>query len=160
MVKKSINQNDWPLICLFPYIINYYNNMKKILISIVFITVFVFGAIAQQRKPEWATIKTSNLRCWTCKQRLEDYMAREISQTESGIIKMQINMLSGTTRVQYWPDRVNLNYIQTAFANAGFDADDIKAEADAYKRLPPACKRVEDGGGPKKGKPCHLQPEE
>lgn len=114
---------------------------------------------AQQRKPEWATIKTPNLRCWTCKVRLEEYMAREIAQTESGIIKMQINMLSGTTRVQYWPDRVNLNYIQTAFANAGFDADEIKAEPDSYKRLPLQCKRVEDGGGPQKGKPCHLQPE-
>lgn len=134
--------------------------MKKIITIIIVIIVLGFKSFAQQRKPEWATLKTPNLRCWTCKQRLEDYMAREIGQTESGIIKMQINMLSGTTRVQYWPDRVNLNYIQTAFANAGFDADEIKAEPDSYKRLPPACKRVEDGGGPKKGKPCHLQPEE
>lgn len=134
--------------------------MKKIITIIIVIIVLGFKSFAQQRKPEWATIKTPNLRCWTCKRRLEDYMAREIGQTESGIIKMQINMLSGTTRVQYWPDRVNLNYIQTAFANAGFDADEIKAEPDSYKRLPPACKGVEDGGGPKKGKPCHLQPEE
>ena len=85
-------------------------------------------------------------------------MKKEMSQTDAGIIKMQINLLSGTTRIQYWPDRVDLNYIQTAFANAGFDADDIKAEEDSYKLLPPACKRVEDGGGPKKGKPCHMQP--
>ncbi len=85
-------------------------------------------------------------------------MAREIAQTESGIMKLQINLLSGTTRVQFRPDRVSLNYIQTAFANAGFDADDIKAEEDSYKKLPPACKRIEEGGGPKKGKPCHMQP--
>ena len=132
--------------------------MKKSIVLLLFLCSFCLASYAQNRKPEWVTIKTPNLRCWTCKQRLEDYMAREIGQTESGIMKMQINLLSGTTRVQYWPDRVNVSYIQTAFANAGFDADDIKAEETTYNRLPPACKRTEDGGGAKKGKPCHLQP--
>lgn len=132
--------------------------MKKALLLAIILIGFCAATFAQNRKPEWATIKTPSLRCWECKKRLEDYMAREIAQTQSGIIKMQINLLSGTTRVQYWPDRVNLGYIQTAFANAGFDADDIKAEEDSYKRLPPACKRVEEGGGPQKGKPCHMQP--
>jgi len=132
--------------------------MKKIVLLIIIVSGICSSTFAQNRKPEWATIKTPSLKCWECKKRLEDYMAREISQTESGIIKMQINLLSGTTRVQYYPDRVNLNYIQTAFANAGFDADEIKAEPDSYKKLPPACKRVEEGGGPQKGKPCHMQP--
>ncbi len=67
-------------------------------------------------------------------------------------------MLSGTTRVQYYPDRTNPNYIKTAFNNGGFDADDMKANEESYKMLPPACKRVEEGGGPKKGKPCHMNP--
>jgi mercuric ion binding protein len=132
--------------------------MKKVIFLALLLIGLCAATFAQNRKPEWATIKTPNLRCWECKKRLEDYMAREIAQTGSGIIKTQINLLSGTTRVQYWPDRVNLNYIQTAFANAGFDADDIKAEPDSYKKLPPACKRVEEGGGPQKGKPCHMQP--
>jgi periplasmic mercuric ion binding protein len=134
------------------------SNMKKLLLSTIILIGFLANSFAQNGRPLWATIKTPNLRCWECKKRLEDYMAREIAQTESGIMKMQINLLSGTTRVQYRPDRVSLNYIQTAFANAGFDADDIKAEEDSYKKLPPACKRVEEGGGPKKGKPCHMQP--
>lgn len=132
--------------------------MKNFILSTIILIGFSVGTFAQNGKPQWATIKTPNLRCWECKKRLEDYMAREIAQTESGIMKLQINLLSGTTRVQYRPDRVNLNYIQTAFANAGFDADDIKAEPDSYKKLPSACKRAEDGGGPQKGKPCHMQP--
>ncbi len=132
--------------------------MKKLLWLVL--TAFLFSTTlsAQNRKPEWATIKTPNVRCWECKVRLESYMKKETSQTEGGIIKMQINLLSGTTRVQYWPDRVNADYIRTAFANAGFDADEIKAEDDSYKKLPPSCKRNEDGGGPKKGKPCHMPP--
>ena len=131
--------------------------MKKLLVMAIAILT-ISAASAQNRKPLWATIQTPNLRCWECKLRLENYMKREMSQTDAGIIKMQINMLSGTTRIQYWPDRVNLNYIQTAFNNAGFDADSTKATEDAYKLLPPACKRNQEGGGPKKGKPCHIEP--
>jgi len=132
--------------------------MKKIFLLSVILIGFFTGSFAQNRGTQWATIKTPNLRCWECKKRLEDYMSREIAQTESGIMKMQINLLSGTTRVQFRPERVSLNYIQTAFANAGFDADSIRATEDSYKKLPPACKRTEEGGGPKKGKPCHMQP--
>lgn len=113
---------------------------------------------AQNAKPEWATIKTPALRCWECKKGVEEYFAKEIEQTEGGIIKLQINLLSGTCRVQYWPSRVDLDYIRTVFANAGYDADEVKAEPDSYKKLKPACKRPEDGGGPQKGKPCHVQP--
>lgn len=131
--------------------------MKKCLFGVL--TVLLFTATnAQNKPPVWATIKTPNVRCWECKKRLEDYMGREIAQMQSGIIKMQINALSGTTRVQFYPDRTNLNYIKTAFNNAGFDADEMKATEDSYKMLPPSCKRNEEGGGPKKGKPCHNQP--
>ena len=131
--------------------------MKKLFVLTVAI-LSICSVKAQNKRAEWATITTPNLRCWECKKRLEDYMGREIAQTGSGIIKMQINLISGTTRVQYWQDRVNVNYIQTAFNNAGFDADTTKATPDAYKMLPPSCKRNEEGGGPKKGKPCHLEP--
>ena len=132
--------------------------MKRFLLLTIILIGFLAENFAQSSRPQWATIKTPNLRCWECKKRLEDYMAREVAQTESGIMKMQINLLSGTTRVQFRPDRVSLNYIQTAFANAGFDADEIKAAEDSYKKLPTACKRAEEGGGPQKGKPCHMQP--
>lgn len=135
--------------------------MKKILLLLI--ASFAIGTVSfgqlQPRKAEWITIKTPNVRCWECKKRLEDYMAREIQLNQSGIIKMTINMLGGTTRVQYWNDRTNRDMIKTSFNNAGFDADDTKATEDAYKILPPQCKRNEEGGGPKKGKPCHMDPQ-
>lgn len=132
--------------------------MKKLLILLNILFILSYAVNAQNRKPEWATLKTPALKCWQCKERVEDYFKMEISQTQGGIIKLQINSLSGTSRVQFWPDRVDLDYIRTIFANAGFDADDMKAEPDSYNKLPKACKRVEDGGGPEKGKPCHLKP--
>ncbi len=132
--------------------------MKKVVLLAIAAIFTCSLSFAQNRKPEWVTINTPNVRCWECKKRLEDYMKRETAQTQGGIIKMTINAVGGTTRVQYWPDRVNPDYIKTAFVNAGFDADDMKATEDSYKKLPPQCKRAEDGGGPQKGKPCHMEP--
>lgn len=132
--------------------------MNNFFVVIIISFCMNISANAQNKKPEWATIKTPALKCWQCKDRVEDYFKMEISQTEGGIIKLQINSLSGTSRVQYWPDRVNLDYIRTIFANAGFDADEMKAEPDSYKKLPKVCKNAEDGGGPEKGKPCHIKP--
>ncbi len=132
--------------------------MKKLFLLLIAVITVSATSLAQNRKPEWLTINTPNVRCWECKKRLEDYMAREIQGNQSGVIKMTINLLSGTTRVQYWPDRTNPNNIKTSFNNAGFDADEMKATDESYKTLPPACKRNEEGGGPKKGKPCHMNP--
>ncbi len=51
-----------------------------------------------------------------------------------------------------------LTYIQTAIANAGFDADTITAEPDSYKILPPPCKKASDGNGYGPFKYCELSP--
>jgi hypothetical protein len=44
-------------------------------------------------------------------------------------------------------DRTNVENIKTDIANCGYDADDVTAEPDSYKRLPTCCKKPEDGGG-------------
>jgi hypothetical protein len=38
-------------------------------------------------------------------------------------------------------DRTNLDNIKTAIANAGYDAEEIKAAKDAYDKLPACCKK-------------------
>ena len=44
----------------------------------------------------------------------------------------------------------NPENIKALIANVGYDADDVTAEPDAYKRLPTCCKKPEDGGGGEK----------
>jgi hypothetical protein len=77
---------------------------------------------------------------------------------ESGMMTWKINLLQGEIKVQFLPDRTSAAAIKAALNNAGFDADADKAEPEAYKLLPPICKRAEDGGGPQPRKPCHVQP--
>lgn len=133
--------------------------MKKMALMALFVCGSSLAALAQQPKFQWLTVKSANLKCWECKERLDKYLVVENrANMEMGIMQWKINMLQGEIKFQYLPDRTNPEAIKTALNNAGFDADDAKAEEDAYKRLPPICKRAEDGGGPKKGKPCHIQP--
>jgi copper chaperone CopZ len=134
--------------------------MKKIFLLVVFsLIICCIHAQVMSAKAVWVTYKSANLRCWECKQRLEKYLDEENKASfESGIIQWKINLLQGEIKLQYYPDRVSADEIKTAINNAGFDTDTDKAEPDAYKKLPPQCKRPEDGGGPKKNMPCHLPP--
>jgi periplasmic mercuric ion binding protein len=133
--------------------------MKKILLLTVMVGGMAMAASAQQPKAQWLTIKSENLKCWECKKLLEEYL-NKVNGTlfEKGLIQWKFYLIKGEVRIQYLPDRANPNAIKTAIANAGFDAEEIKATPEAYKTLPPACKRAEEGGGPKKGKPCHMEP--
>ena len=135
--------------------------MKKFLPAVV-LFFFTLNAQSQvmQQKAVWATISVPQMKCWACKERLDNYLLKEKGpEGDAGILKWTINMNAATIRIQYVPDRINLDYIRTAINNAGFDADSSKAEPDSYKMLPPICKRKEDGGGPQKGKPCNIPPD-
>jgi hypothetical protein len=52
-----------------------------------------------------------------------------------------------TTKVTYLTERTNIENIKTAIANVGYDADDVTANEESYKKLPTCCKKTEDGGG-------------
>lgn len=138
--------------------------MKKILLLLV-IGCFVLSfkqlnAQVMAQKPVWITIKSSNMRCWECKDKLESYMNTESKANyESGVSQMKINMFNGEIRILYHPDRITPEGLRVIINNAGFDADEEKATESSYKKLPPQCKRKEDGGGPLKGKPCHMPPD-
>ena len=133
--------------------------MKRIWMALLLVSGSFYAAHAQQPKFQWLTVKSANLKCWECKERLDKYLIVENkANMEMGIMQWKINLLQGEIKFQYLPDRTNPESIKAALNNAGFDADNDKAEPEAYQKLPPICKRPEEGGGPQKGKPCHVQP--
>ncbi len=117
--------------------------MKSILVSI-FVLITVAG-FSQFKKPVVVQIKTPQAQCVECKDRIEKFM-----KTEEGVAKIVVDIRKKITTVTYLSDRTNLENIKTAIANLGFDADDVTAEPEQYKRLPQCCKREADGGGPPK----------
>lgn len=88
------------------------------------------------------TIKTPTVQCESCKKRIEDFVSRE-----EGVNKVVVDYKRKTAKVIFISDRTNIENIKTAIANLGYDADDVAANAESYKKLPMCCKKPEDGGG-------------
>jgi periplasmic mercuric ion binding protein len=122
--------------------------MKKIQLALVALIAFFASALAQapMKSSLTAVIKTPTVQCEECKQRIEKYLSHE-----EGILKVNEDYKKKICTVTFLTDRTNVENIKTLIANAGYDADDVTAEPDSYKRLPLCCKKPEDGGGhPKK----------
>ena len=120
--------------------------MKKILMVLAFAVGAVSVSNAQVQKSSMTvTIKTPTVQCESCKQRIENYLARE-----EGVYKSVVDYKRKTAKVSFYTERTNIENVKTAIANAGYDADDVAANPDSYKKLPLCCKKPEDGGGPTK----------
>jgi mercuric ion binding protein len=118
--------------------------MKKIQLALVALIAFSASALAQapMKSALTAVIKTPTVQCEECKQRIEKYLSHE-----EGILKVNEDYKKKICTVTFLTDRTNVENIKTLIANAGYDADDVTAEPDSYKRLPLCCKKPEDGGG-------------
>jgi copper chaperone CopZ len=120
--------------------------MKKIMLFLAFAAGTSLAANAQVQKSSMTvTIKTPTVQCESCKQRIENYLARE-----EGVYKAVVDYKRKTAKVSFYTERTNIETVKAAIANAGYDADDVAANPDSYKKLPTCCKKPEDGGGPVK----------
>ena len=119
--------------------------MRKILLTLFAATVLNSVSFSQTKPVLTAKIKTPNALCEECKTKIESYLKRY-----DGITFVNVNYRKGETTVKYITDRVNMEEIKNAIANAGFDADELLANPDFYKLLPKCCKKPEDGGIPPK----------
>ena len=127
--------------------------MKKLIFSAIVVIGFAIAGHTQTKAVLSAVIKTPNALCQLCKDRIETYLKRY-----DGVYEINVNYRKGETKVKYVTDRINIEEIKTAIANCGYDADDVPAAEDAYKRLPKSCKKFEDGGGHPKPKVPVAQP--
>lgn len=121
--------------------------MKKFILTTLAVSAIFLTGFSQTKPVETATIKTPNALCALCKDRIETYLKRY-----DGVLYVNVNYRKAETKVKYATDRINIEEIKAAIANAGYDADDVEAEPGAYKRLPKSCKKYEDGGGHPKPK--------
>jgi len=117
--------------------------MKKLILSSL---IFVgFAASAQVKAIQTVKLSTPTVQCDMCKTKIETYLKRY-----DGVNTVSVNVKKKETTVKYITDRINEEEIKAAIANAGYDAAEVTANPDSYKRLPICCKKPEDGGGMKK----------
>ena len=126
--------------------------MKKVFLGLLAISGTALVSSAQVKASITAKIKTPTVGCDDCKNRIETYLKRY-----DGVTSVQVNWHQKITTVKYLTDRTNIEEIKAAISNCGYDADDIPAFEEAYKRLPKTCKKPEDGG-PTKAPNIHAAP--
>lgn len=118
--------------------------MKKLLFSLFAVWFVSVSAAAQTKAVQAVKLSTPTVQCESCKKRIETYLKRY-----DGVTFINVNYKKKETTVKYLTDRINEEEIKTAIANAGYDAGDVAANPDSYKKLPLCCKKPEDGGGMK-----------
>lgn len=111
--------------------------MRLSLLLLIAINFIFISGYAKQPKVQRAEIKTPQAKCEPCKQLIESTAPKYVD----GLLKINVIFKRGVTLVQWNPDRTNIEEIKTAIANVGFDADDVTAAPDAYKKLPACCKK-------------------
>ncbi len=116
--------------------------MKKLLFAALVGCGFSFTALAQTKSVQTVKISTPTVQCEKCKARIESYLKRY-----DGVSTVNVNYKRKETTIKFLTDRTNEEVLKAAIVNAGYDANEIAANPEAYKALPKCCKKPEDGGG-------------
>lgn len=116
--------------------------MKKLFFFVLATVGFTISSVAQTKPVQTVKISTPTVQCESCKKRIETYLKRY-----DGVQTVNVNYKKKETTVKYVTDRINEEEIKAAIANAGYNANEVIANPDSYKRLPQCCKKPEDGGG-------------
>lgn len=116
--------------------------MKNFKFIAPLLLLFVLPALSMaqdvKKKTEVVYIQTS-AQCGECKQTIEAAVNKL-----KGIKKAELNLTDSKLMVEYTASKTSPEEIKRAVVNSGYDADDMKADAAAYKALPMCCKK--EGG--------------
>jgi periplasmic mercuric ion binding protein len=113
------------------------STFKKITASAILMMLVMFctTAFAQTKSKAEIKIKTS-AECDMCKNTLEKAMS-----FEKGVKKATLDLATRELTVVYNPKKTNPDQLRKSISNAGYDADDVKANNKAYQKLPECCKK-------------------
>ena len=112
--------------------------MKYIFSAFLFVAT-ALSSIAQE-KVETITIQTTIvcdhcMKCDDCGYNIDTSIRKA-----KGIKKVQINPEKNNVVVIYRADKTTPEEIRIALSKAGYNADDVKADPDAYAKLDGCCK--------------------
>jgi copper chaperone CopZ len=120
------------------------NTVKPFLCSFVLIAFLSIGVKAGVKpKTDVVTIQTSAV-CEQCKARIEKAL-----KATPGVVSANLNIDNKKVKVKYDASQVSPDQIRTAIANVGYSADGVKANTEAFGKLPGCCQKA---GGKCEGK--------
>jgi copper chaperone CopZ len=99
--------------------------------------ILVLAGFITRAQTDTVYIKTSAI-CGTCKKIIENDLS-----FEKGVKKSELDVDSKILTVIYNPEKTDPDKIRKAVTKSGYDADSLKADEKAFKRLPECCKNPE-----------------
>lgn len=111
--------------------------VRSLAVLMVLFLVVSFDATAAGKYKK-VEIKTSAV-CGMCKNRIEKNLSKE-----TGIKKATLDVDTKVLTVKYDPAKTNPDEIRNNVSKIGYDADNVKKDQSAYKKLPKCCKLPED----------------
>lgn len=97
---------------------------------------------SSKKKKEQEILIQTTAQCEMCKDRIERTLSFE-KGVKSAILQMDDKRL----RVVFNPKKTDPEKIKKAVSAVGYQADEVKANADAYQKLPGCCKIGGHDGG-------------
>lgn len=114
-------------------------NLNRIIVSFVALFMLILATDATAKEVKKAEIKTPSVQCGMCKDRIE----KALNKLE-GVISSDVDYKKKVTTVAYNTEEIDLDDIKEEISDIGYDADDVKKDKRAYKRLHNCCKLPED----------------
>lgn len=117
--------------------------MKFRSVLLVFFAMMSVVSFAQEgKRNQKAEVKTTFYcdhckECETCGQNFQENLLKV-----KGVRMFEIDQEANTITVYFDSKKTNIGTIRTAISNLGFDADDVKANPDAYEKLDDCCKKA------------------
>jgi periplasmic mercuric ion binding protein len=106
-------------------------------LKLTLLTLFAFVLVSKAQQQQKVIIHIPGLQqCDVCQERLENYI-----KMEPGVLSAVVDLKKKIATIVFLPDRNDVDGLETAIANAGYDADDVQANDDSYKQLPACCKK-------------------
>ncbi len=114
--------------------------MKKLL---TFLIVVLMGmtVFAQKAETQTITIQTNGT-CEHCKK----VMMENVPQWK-GVEKCTYDLKTAKLTITYQPQKTSPETLRTAISQLGYDADNVKADAEARAKLPSCCTQANKGQG-------------
>ena len=105
--------------------------------KIVLMTLMLFLLTFMARAGGNDTLKVmTSAVCGECKEIIEKYLS-----FEKGVESSDLDVKSKVLTVVYNPKKTDAQKIRLAVTKSGYDADSLKADPKAFRKLPECCKR-------------------
>jgi len=107
--------------------------MKYLLIFLL--TMFLFVGCQKQQDLQTAEIKASSMVCGTCAKNIEKAV-----YAVDGVKEVNVDVKTKMVEVKFVSLQTNVETLERTISEAGYDANNVKRNPDAYEKLDACCK--------------------